>query len=101
MRRRDFIKLVGGLAVAWPLGAHAQQSGRRIDELMSTAADEPEGQARLAAFRDTLQQLGWTDGRNVRIDTQIIAGSDIARGWDARAISSSGNCSGNSKTLRR
>jgi putative ABC transport system substrate-binding protein len=70
MRRRDFITLVGGVAVAWPLRAHAQQSERRIGVLMSTAADEPEGQARLAAFRDTLQQLGWTDGRNVRIDTR-------------------------------
>jgi hypothetical protein len=47
----------GGVAVAWPLGAHAEQSERRIGVLMSTAADEPEGQARLAAFQDTLQQL--------------------------------------------
>jgi putative tryptophan/tyrosine transport system substrate-binding protein len=70
LRRRDFITLVGGVAVAWPLAARAQQSERRIGVLMSTAADEPEGQARLAAFRDTLQQLGWTDGRNVRIDTR-------------------------------
>jgi putative tryptophan/tyrosine transport system substrate-binding protein len=70
MRRRDFITLFGGAAVAWPLVARAQQSERRIGVLMSTAADEPEGQARLAAFRDTLQQLGWTDGRNVRIDTR-------------------------------
>jgi putative tryptophan/tyrosine transport system substrate-binding protein len=70
MRRRDLIKLVGSVTVAWPLGAHAQQSERRIGVLMSTAADEPEGQARLAAFRDSLQQLGWTDGRNVRIDTR-------------------------------
>jgi putative ABC transport system substrate-binding protein len=56
MRRRDFITLVGGVAVAWPLGAHAQQSERPIGVLMSTAADEPEGQARLAAFRDTLDR---------------------------------------------
>jgi putative tryptophan/tyrosine transport system substrate-binding protein len=68
MRRRDFITLVGGVAVSWPLGAHASE--RRIGVLMSTAADETEGQARLTAFRDTLQQLGWTDGRNVRIDTR-------------------------------
>ena len=45
MRRREFISLVGGVAVAWPLRAHAQQSQRRIGVLMSTAADEPEGQA--------------------------------------------------------
>ena len=71
MRRRDFITLVGSVAVACPFGAHAQQSERRIGVLMSTAAaEEPEGQGRLAAFRDTLQQLGWTDGRNVRIDTR-------------------------------
>jgi putative tryptophan/tyrosine transport system substrate-binding protein len=66
MRRRDFITLVGGVAMAWPLGARASEP--RVGVLMSTAADEPEGRARFAAFRDALQQLGWTDGRNVRID---------------------------------
>jgi ABC-type uncharacterized transport system substrate-binding protein len=66
MRRRDFITLVGGVAVAWPIGARASEP--RIGVLMSTAADEPEGRARFAAFRNALQQLGWTDGRNVRID---------------------------------
>ena len=70
MRRRDFITLVGGTAVAWPLAAHAQQPERRIGVLMSTVPDDPEGQARLAAFLDRLQQLGWTDGHNVRIDTR-------------------------------
>jgi putative tryptophan/tyrosine transport system substrate-binding protein len=70
MRRREFVILLGGAAVAGPLAAHAQQPERRIGVLMSTAADDPEGQTRLAAFRDTLQQLGWTDGRNVRIDTR-------------------------------
>jgi putative tryptophan/tyrosine transport system substrate-binding protein len=70
MRRRDVISLVGGLVVAWPLCAQAQQAERRIGVLMSTAADELEGQARFSAFRDTLQQLGWTEGRNVRIDTR-------------------------------
>jgi putative tryptophan/tyrosine transport system substrate-binding protein len=66
MRWRDFITLVGGVAMAWPLGARASEP--RVGVLMSTAADEPEGRARFAAFRDALQQLGWTDGRNVRID---------------------------------
>jgi putative ABC transport system substrate-binding protein len=66
MSRRDFITLVGGVAMAWPLGARASEA--RVGVLMSTAADEPEGRARFAAFRDALQQLGWTDGRNVRID---------------------------------
>jgi putative tryptophan/tyrosine transport system substrate-binding protein len=70
LKRREFITLLGGTAVAWPLAAHSQQPERRIGVLMSTAADDPEGQARFAAFRDSLQQLGWTDGRNARIDAR-------------------------------
>ena len=72
MKRRGFIKLVGGAAVVWPLAARAQQPERmrRIGVLMSVAADDPEGQARIGAFLQALQQLGWTDGRNVRIDTR-------------------------------
>src|SRR5271170_1963212 len=70
MKRREFIILLGSAAATWPLAARAQQSERRIGVLMSTAADEREGQSRLAAFRDGLQQLGWTDGRNLRIDTR-------------------------------
>ena len=71
MRRRDFITLVGSVAVACPLGAQAQQSERRIGALMSAAAaEEPEGQSRLGAFRDTPQQLGRTDGRNVWIESR-------------------------------
>ena len=72
MRRREFITLVGGAVVAWPLTARAQQSGgmRRVGVLMNLAADDPEGQARIAAFLQGLQQLGWADGRNVRIDTR-------------------------------
>src|SRR5713226_959368 len=71
MRRRDFISLVGG-AAAWPLAARAQQPDRmrRIGVLMASAADDSEYQARIAAFLQALQQLGWTDGRNVRIDTR-------------------------------
>jgi putative tryptophan/tyrosine transport system substrate-binding protein len=68
MRRREFIMLIGGAVAAWPVAARAQQ--RRIGVLMSRAADDPEGQARIAAFVEGLQQLGWTDGRNVRIDTR-------------------------------
>jgi putative ABC transport system substrate-binding protein len=77
MRRRDFIMLLGGAAVAWPLAARAQQPERmrRVGVLMSLAADDPEGQARIAAFLQALQQLGWTDGRNVRIDTRWGAGN--------------------------
>jgi hypothetical protein len=70
VKRREFITLLGGATVAWPLAARAQQPEpmRRIGVLLATAADEPESQARLAAFLQGLQQLGWTDGRNVRID---------------------------------
>ena len=75
MSRRDFIILVGGGA-SWPLAATAQQGERmrRIGVLMSTAADHPEGQARITALLQGLQQLGWTDHRNVRIDVRWTAG---------------------------
>jgi putative ABC transport system substrate-binding protein len=80
MRRREFITLVGGAAVAWPLAAHAQQSDRmrRIAVLMNNAEDDPEGQARAAAFRQGLQALGWTEGKNLRIDWHWTAG-DVRR----------------------
>ena len=70
MRRREFITLLGGVAAAWPLAVRAQQAERmrRIGVLMTRAADDPLGQARLVAFQQALQQLGWSDGRNVRID---------------------------------
>jgi len=70
MKRREFIALVGGTAVTWTLAARAQQSARmrRIGVLMNTVSDDAEGQARLAAFHQGLQQLGWTVGHNVRID---------------------------------
>src|SRR6516164_9938053 len=68
MIRRAFITLLG--AAAWPLALRAQQPERlrRIGVLMNRAADDPYGQARVAAFQQALQQLGWSDGRNVRID---------------------------------
>jgi ABC-type uncharacterized transport system substrate-binding protein len=71
VKRRSFITLLGG-AVAWPLAARAQQAERvrRIGILMAAAADDPEFQARMAAFLQGLAQLGWTDGGNVRIDTR-------------------------------
>jgi putative ABC transport system substrate-binding protein len=71
MRRREFITLLGG-AAAWPLGARGQQSERvwRIGVLLPATADDPEFQARVAAFHQGLQQSGWTIGRNVRIDTR-------------------------------
>jgi putative ABC transport system substrate-binding protein len=72
MKRREFITLVGGAAAAWPVVARAQQPERvrRIGVLMASAADDSENQARMAAFLEGLAQLGWTDGRNVRIDTR-------------------------------
>jgi putative ABC transport system substrate-binding protein len=74
LKRREFITLLGG-AAAWPLAARAQQPARmrRIGVLMSAGANDPDGQARFAAFLQGLQELGWSVGRNVRIDTR----------WDA------------------
>src|SRR5882672_5506866 len=70
MRRREFIMLLGGSVAAWPLVARAQQPDRmrHIGVLMGTAADDSESQARAAAFAQGLAQLGWADGRNVRVD---------------------------------
>jgi ABC-type uncharacterized transport system substrate-binding protein len=73
MKRREFITLLGAAgAVGWPLAARPQQPDgvRRIGVLMASAADDSESQARIAAFLQGLQQLGWADGRNVRIDTR-------------------------------
>ena len=72
MSRREFIMLLGGVVAAWPLVARAQQPDRmrHIGVLMGTAADDAESQARTAAFAQGLAQLGWVDGRNVRIDTR-------------------------------
>jgi putative ABC transport system substrate-binding protein len=73
--RRKFIAALGGTTLAWPLAARAQQADRmrRVGVLMNVAADDPEGQARLAAFLQGLQELGWTDGRNVRFDYRWAA----------------------------
>ena len=70
MKRREFITLLGGAAMACPLAARAQQRERmrRIGVLMAMAADDPESQARLAAFAQGLQQSGWTVGQNIRIE---------------------------------
>ena len=61
LRRREFITLLGGAVAAWPMAARAQQGERmrRVGVLMHTAADEPESQARLAAFLQGLQEAGW------------------------------------------
>jgi putative ABC transport system substrate-binding protein len=71
-RRRDFVSLIGGAAAAWPLSARAQQANqvRRIGVLMGYASNDPEGQALLAEFTQYLAELGWAEGRNVRIDVR-------------------------------
>jgi putative tryptophan/tyrosine transport system substrate-binding protein len=70
MRRREFVTLLGGAAVTWPLAARAQQAERmrRVGVLLPATADDPEYQARIGAFLQGLQQSDWTIGRNVRID---------------------------------
>jgi putative tryptophan/tyrosine transport system substrate-binding protein len=89
MRRREFITLFGGAAAAWPLAAHAQQTERmrRIGVLMNVAADDPEAQARNVAFLQGLHELGWTDGRDVRIDYRWAAGdADRLRRYAAELV---------------
>jgi len=73
MRRREFISLAG-VAAAWPPVARAQQRVRRIGLLMTMAETEPEAQACLTSFRAGLQQLGWTEGHNIKIDYRFAAG---------------------------
>jgi putative ABC transport system substrate-binding protein len=75
MKRREFVTLLGA-AATWPLAARAQPSERvrRIGVLLPVTAEDPVGQARVVAFLGGLQQLGWTDGRNVRIDLRWSAG---------------------------
>jgi ABC-type uncharacterized transport system substrate-binding protein len=78
MRRREFITLLGGTAVAWPLVARAQQGERmrRVGVLMNALSSDRESQARLAAFVQGLQEAGWNVGRNVQIDTRWVASGD-------------------------
>src|SRR5215831_14762479 len=79
IQRRDFITLLGG-AAAWPLAAHAQQGNRvrRIGVLTGLDENDPEGKRRYSAFTQALADLGWTVGRNVRMDLRWT-GSDINR----------------------
>ncbi len=90
LKRREFISLLGGAALAWPLAARAQQQERRlrIGILMNFAADDPAGQARLTAFLQGLQQVGGTDGRNVHIDIRWGAGAaERIRKFAAKLVS--------------
>jgi len=77
MRRRDFITVIAGSAAVWPLVARAQQPERmrRVGVLMSLPADDPQGQARLTAFLQGLQELGWSVGRNVIVDIRWSTGN--------------------------
>jgi putative ABC transport system substrate-binding protein len=89
MNRRGFITLLGGAAAAWPIAVRAQQPERmrRVGVLMSTAADDPQSPVRIAAFLQGLQQLGWTDGRNVRIDYRWgVANADLIRKYAAELL---------------
>jgi putative ABC transport system substrate-binding protein len=89
LRRREFITLLGGGAATWPLAARAQQPERmrRIGVLMSTAVDDPQDPARLAAFAQGLQELSWTIGRNLRIDYRWGASSpDKTRKYAAELV---------------
>jgi len=89
MRRRQFIGLLGGAAAAWPLAARAQQGERmrRIGVLTNLVADDPEAQARVGAFLQGLQELGWAVGRNMRIEYRWGAGdADRTRGYAAELV---------------
>jgi putative ABC transport system substrate-binding protein len=80
MRRREFVTLFGSAVAAWPLAARAQQDQRvrRIGVLMGSVENDPEDQSWVAEFVQQLQKLGWTDGKNVRIDYRW-AGGDASR----------------------
>src|SRR5258708_13357120 len=89
MKRREFILALGGAAVTWPLASRAQQADRvrRIGVLVGAGADGLDAQARQGAFLQGLQQLGWTDGRNVRIDTRWAgAKPDAIRKYAAELV---------------
>jgi hypothetical protein len=90
LRRREFIAGLGGAAAAWPLAARAQQGGRmrRIGVLLPGDENDPPAKARLSAFTQVLAGLGWTDGRNVRMDLRATAVTSIGhersrRSWSA------------------
>src|SRR5262249_16902348 len=80
LNRREVITLVGGVVAAWPLAARAQQADRvrHVGFITNFAADDQASGPRLTAFLDGLQQLGWTEGRNVRVDVRYAAG-DVER----------------------
>jgi putative ABC transport system substrate-binding protein len=89
MKRREFICLIGGSAAAWPLAVRAQQSDRmrRIGVLMNLGSDDPQSKVRIAAFIQGLQQLGWTDGSDMQIETRWSMGDpDRARRYATELV---------------
>jgi putative ABC transport system substrate-binding protein len=89
MKRREFMALFGGAALAWPLSARAQRGElvRRIGFLLGLAESDPEGQARITAFRRGLEARGWTEGRNIRIDYRFAGGDpDRVRSYAAELV---------------
>jgi putative tryptophan/tyrosine transport system substrate-binding protein len=76
MKRREFISLIGGAAAVWPLAVRAQEPGRmrRVGVLLALVDSDPEGQPRIAAFQRELENLGWTDGRNIQIEYRWASG---------------------------
>jgi len=74
MRRREFISLIGGAAVAWPVSARAQQPDRirRVGVLIGLAEDDPDSKLRLGALRQGLEKLGWSEGRNIHLDVRFV-----------------------------
>jgi putative ABC transport system substrate-binding protein len=92
MRRREFITLLGGAATAWPLAARAQQPERmrRVGILVNSAENDQEKQFEIGTFRQRLKELGWTEGRNVRLDYRWAASDfDRARVYAAELLSQS------------
>ena len=87
MRRREFITLLGGAAVVWPLAARAQtKQMRRIGVLMGLVAGDPEAQSRVVAFENGLRKLGWVKGRNLSIEYRWAGDGNVLRNHAAELL---------------
>jgi len=90
MRRREFISLIGGVAVAWPLAARAEQADRtrRVGVLMGYAETDPQAKAMLAEFTRAVSEFGWIEGRNLRMDVRWAPGNtDLMRTFAKELVS--------------